>query len=287
VATGGTETVIEQDGKYYRVHSFTEVGSSTLNVTRPGVVEYLVVAGGGGGARNHLGGNNGGGGGGGLIHNSHLLQINSYPVNVGSGGAGFNPEISTNTQGDDSVFLGKVAVGGGTGNGGKGTDSSGGSGGGSGGTGGIETGGEALQVEGFGNNGGGSVDSAVSAGGGGGAGEPGSDGTESQGGKGGDGLYFGSTFGENLGENGWFAGGAGGTHDDSNLHGDRGIGGSGTVPENSSDSTNIDGYPNTGGGGAAVKRAGNRLNRSGNGGSGIVIVRYRIPKSEYEAEINS
>jgi len=49
VATGGTETVIEQDGKYYRVHSFTEVGSSTLNVTRPGVVEYLVVAGGGGG----------------------------------------------------------------------------------------------------------------------------------------------------------------------------------------------------------------------------------------------
>jgi len=47
IATGGTVTDITQDGKEYRVHTFTSDG--TFEVTRGGEVEYLVVAGGGAG----------------------------------------------------------------------------------------------------------------------------------------------------------------------------------------------------------------------------------------------
>jgi hypothetical protein len=41
IATGGTVTDITQDGKQYRVHTFTSDG--TLEVTREGEVEYLTV----------------------------------------------------------------------------------------------------------------------------------------------------------------------------------------------------------------------------------------------------
>jgi len=42
-ASGGTETVITQGGQFYRVHTYTDVGSSALTFTRGGAVEYLVV----------------------------------------------------------------------------------------------------------------------------------------------------------------------------------------------------------------------------------------------------
>lgn len=48
-AIGGTETVITEGGKFYRVHTFTDVGTSELKVLKGGDVEYLVVGGGGAG----------------------------------------------------------------------------------------------------------------------------------------------------------------------------------------------------------------------------------------------
>ena len=277
IASGGTVTDIAEGSIEYRVHTFTSDG--TLDVTRGGEVEYWIVAGGGGGDRSHRGGNNGGGGAGGVIFGHQSLQQGTYTVDIGDGGLGQTPDSSTES-GENTVFLGKTAIGGGRGNGGGGGDgrSAGGSGGGSGGTGGTEVGGISLQNTGFGNNGGGSDESSTSAGGGGGAGEPGGRGTSEQGGNGGNGLYFGNILGINLGDDGWFAGGAGGTHDDGSRQGRPGLGGAGVTPSDSDDDTAIDALQNTGSGGGAVKRGSDRDNRAGNGGSGIVIVRYRIGK---------
>lgn len=65
VATGGDfvhDRII--NGKCYRIHFFTTPGSSTLDVTESGNVEYLVVGGGGAGYGAHasLPGGSGGSG---------------------------------------------------------------------------------------------------------------------------------------------------------------------------------------------------------------------------------
>ena len=93
-ATGGTESLIEVGQDIFRVHSFTNVGSSSFNVTRGGEVEYLVVAGGGAGGRGFDTGFNfsrrSGGRGGGGSHLEGTLTISnpgSIPVSVGSGGS--------------------------------------------------------------------------------------------------------------------------------------------------------------------------------------------------------
>lgn len=98
VASGGTETVINDRGQLYRVHTFTNSG--TLTVTTAGSVECLVVGGGGAGGQTvgtyseTLGVPDyvwicctGGGGGGGVVSANLLLpSTGSYTITVGDGG---------------------------------------------------------------------------------------------------------------------------------------------------------------------------------------------------------
>lgn len=120
-ATGGTVTDIIDNGKPYRVHTFTSTGTSLFTVLNQGTigeVEYLICAGGGGGASD----NAGGGGGGGVLSSQRSgsspqpVSVQDYPVVVGSGGnsSGVSNSYQMTNGGDSSVF-GLTAVGGGRG----------------------------------------------------------------------------------------------------------------------------------------------------------------------------
>ncbi len=144
-AEGGDNVyTISVSGINYRVHEFTTPGSTALNFTRGGNVEYLVAGGGGGSG----GGSSGElydvpGGGGQVITGSTVVTAQSYTVIVGGGGL----YVSTNngTTGGDgiasSIFSitanpglgGSTARGGASGSGALGGNHSGcGSGGGAG-----------------------------------------------------------------------------------------------------------------------------------------------------------
>ena len=287
-ATGGTVTDITQDGVDYRVHTFTSVGTSSFQVTyapENAQVEYLVVAGGGGG------GYGGGGGAGGLINGTEELNPQSYTVVVGDGGDGIpSPRVDGNVSsnnGENSSFLGKTALGGGGTNSGSGND--GGSGGGGRSSSSSKGGSTGLQPTsedgGFGNGGGqnnpGDTESNEGSGGsGGGAGDAGQQPpTNSSGTSGGIGLDFSNTFGTGVGDNGYFAGGGGSTvahYRDSgppdSIAGFGGQGGGG----NGQPRSEVDGQPSTGGGGGGGIPDDLPNLRGGNGGSGIVIIRYPI-----------
>ncbi len=242
--SGGTVTAVDNT----IIHTFTSVGSTTLNCSGISArsTRVLVVAGGGGGGSGSNGG--GGGGAGGYLYDpSFSLANSSYSVAVGQGG-------SSSQNGGNSIFDSMTAVGGGTGSG------NGGSGGG------ANWGGSAgLGTSGQGNNGGSSLCTNF-GGGGGGPGAVGNDGVCHQGGFGGDGLtndISGTTVA--------YAGGGGGagTSGGSNSGGRGGLGGGGdgaTGIGNSGSSAST----NSGGGG------GGGFTSGGNGGSGIVIVAYSL-----------
>lgn len=260
-ATGGTVTDITDNGLNYRVHTFTNDGD--FEVTRDGEVEYLIVAGGGGGGGNGSFNRpraSGGGGAGGLLKGQTLVEPNLIPIVVGPGGAGTNN--GTGINGSDSSFGSVVAIGGG-GGGGQGGSVTGaaqnGNDGGSGGGAGRQAAARAKGTAGQGNDGG--INNQDDFGnGGGGAGGVGGDGTPPKAGDGGAGLSSDIT-----GDSIFYAGGgAGAAEDSTTAHGNGGIGGGGNAGQN--------GTANTGGGGGG---GGGVLN-SGSGGSGIVIVRYRI-----------
>src|SRR5690348_883831 len=104
--TGGTVTT----SGVYRIHTFTSNG--TLTCTGGGSANYLVVAGGGGGAS----GTGGGGGSGGVLAGTATLSSGSYTITVGSGGsAGASGAANNGGNGNDSLFDGLDAVGGGGG----------------------------------------------------------------------------------------------------------------------------------------------------------------------------
>lgn len=255
-ATGGT---VSMDGDFM-VHRFTTSG--TFQITSgSGWLEILVVAGGGGGGSSQ----GGGGGGGGVIHQQPGARVyfpGTYSITVGDGGA-------VNANGEASSFAGDfIAIGGGHG----GATNNAGNAGGSGGGAGAWVSGPALLggdgTVGQGNEGGDSNTSSEQgnpASGGGGAGTPGSPpASETQAGRGGDGIlvaidgtprYYGGGGGGGVGSG--FTPGAGG----------QGGGGSG-----GSDANGTPGTPNTGGGGGGTRPA----FTAGTGGSGVVIVRYRF-----------
>lgn len=260
------------------------------------VARVLIVAGGGGGALL-----NGGGGGGGVIE-AESLEFQSgdtITVFVGSGGGYHNlrnvspnPPVSTGSNGGDSYIIINslrtiTAIGGGKGewNSVDGTD------GGSGGAGGYyfsrqTTGGAALQTSGpdyigYGSAGGNSTglqNQPYSSPGGGGAGEPGQSVSPnaSPAGRGGDGIstdirgyteYFG----------GGGSGGAGGSsYTTAQTYQAQGGGGGCSTG-------NVNGVPNTGGGGAADNRPAGSYDATecGNGGSGVVILRLGRQASSY------
>lgn len=252
----------------YWVHTFT--GSGTFYAQEDLSLEYLVIAGGGGGGRIQAGSASGGGGGAGGYRSSVSGELSgqnssgepplsikarsAYQVLVGTGGAGGQTDRSRGTQGSSSILGPIIATGGGWGTGEFDIDGgAGGSGGGGGHWNSRQTsGGAGTAGQGF-------AGGNVQAGAGGGAGGVGDNGNLSTP-NGGVGLA--STI------TGEFVRRAGGGLPISSGSSARsatiwGGGGSKTSDNN--------GVANTGGGGGGSETG----LPTGNGGSGVVIVRYR------------
>jgi hypothetical protein len=257
----GGDTVTT-DGNYW-YHTFKTSGTFLLQ--RPTSVDYLVVAGGGGGG---VAGGGAGGlrstvtatGGGGSLESALSMAPGLYTVTVGAGGG---------TTGSDSVFSTVTSLGGGKG-GVTLTSGSNGVAGGSGGgantssSGTARTGGAGTANQGFA---GGNSDSgsggAERGGGGGGAGAVGANAVAPNGGNGGAGVAS-SISGSSVS----YAGGGGGTSN-AGTDGTGGSGGGGNSETGATGGQN--GTANTGGGGGGGYGV-----SIGNGGSGIVIVRYAV-----------
>lgn len=295
-ATGGITYMHQEDGNFYVCHKFLSDGDFILseNVT----ADILLVAGGGGGGY-QVGG---GGGAGGLIYRpSKDLSASTYSIVVGLGGNGSPNGSTEGTIGGDSTF-GSIltAKGGGRGaNHGvvtRAKDGGSGAGGSGNGSSQNESGGTSTQSSqsgdsgtyGFGNAGGEGEASNWSGGGGGGAGTKGEAATLLQaaniGGNGGSGKYYGDKFGTSVGEDGWFAGGGGGCGSTDHRHSYGGRGGGAKGYSNygyyhKGLTTGDDAISNTGGGGGGVRdfyNGSTNYTRAGNGGSGIIIVRYKV-----------
>ena len=257
-ATGGTKS---GSGDFI-IHTFTNVGSSTFTPTGSGTVEILVVAGGGGAGFD----GGGGGGAGGVITNTvSVTSGTEYTVVVGGGGAAAMYTTGNGAPGLNSQFGGLTAIGGAGGYSGHASitnTTTGGSGGGQG----FNEGGPGNGTPGQGNRGGyNSLNYA--GGGGGGAGEVGGNGSGVNGGNGGKGIQSGIS-----GVATWYGGGgAGGAWDGTGGTGGMGGGGNGGGARPATAGAN--GIANTGGGGGGNGYAAS--SDSGNGGSGIVIVRYK------------
>jgi hypothetical protein len=265
---------------YRQVSTFTSSGNFSVP-TGIQKVEVLVVAGGGGGGQDV----GGGGGGGGVVEafDYPVAPGTSIPITIGSGGRGANrgghPSANGETGGN-STFGSLTAFGGGGGGVWANNNAQGGgSGGGAGATPGAwnSFGGNGNQPDqsnlgatNYGNPGG-----ASSAGnaplygrgaGGGGAGTPGepSGPGHTGGGKGGDGIASSIS-----GDLQWYGGGGAGTNDQGTHAAYPGKGGGGQGKRSTGGAESyMDGTSGTGGGGAGG------TNEGGNGGPGIVIVRF-------------
>jgi len=272
VASGGIIDTYTVDGVNYKSHTFLTSGTF---VTTGGIADVLTIAGGGGGG----GPISGGGGAGGMVVSTNVtLPSGSLTVTVGGGGTGgYNTNIgsvTTGTNGSNSSINTISSTGGGTSQNYEGTGIDGGSGGGSprdGWNNGTITPGSG--VSGQGNDGGvgsatGGGDGYGSGGGGGGAGSVGGDAASGVGGDGGDGLSNLYRTGVNVT---YAAGGGGGTYNGTGGTGGSSIGGDGS---NGGSNTQTSGSTNTGSGGGGGGYSSYRT--GGNGGSGIVIVRYPI-----------
>lgn len=213
------------------------------------IVEALLIAGGGGGWYTA------GGGAGGMLSTTAVSVVPgiSYTISVGAGGA-------DSTSGQNSIFAGLSALGGGSGPTGTRYSTPGGSGGGS--LYSDRAGGSGTPGQGYpGGQGADGLVSYTSGGGGGGAGGAGSNASGQYGGPGGVGLQ--SSF---TGTSVYYAGGGsgGGDTQSQTIPGTNGGGGagSGTGGAGGPGTANLGG----GGGGAQSSR--------GNGGSGRVMIRY-------------
>jgi hypothetical protein len=260
--TGSVYTGDIVDGETpYRVHVFTGSGSFTPSIG--GEVEYLIVAGGGG-----VGGDvAGGAGAGGLLQGTVIVTPQTYTITVGGGGAGAavgSANSAGGTSGQNSSAFGLTAIGGGYAASINRNSLSGGSGGG--GTYLSFVGAAGTEGQGYSGGTGGSV--AYVTAGGGGSGAPGSSASGNDAGVGGIGRPSSIT-----GTTVFYAGGGGGGSSVGNLGAPGGLGGGGPGKDRTTIFPGWNGAPNTGGGGG-----GNAHPHYGgaNGGSGIVVVRYKI-----------
>ena len=263
-----------------------------LTFDNPTECDILIVGGGGAGGGGSGTGTGAGGGGGGqvqLIQSFQATAGSSYNVSVGKGGQGiFNTSYMTGSSGYNSSFDTYVSLGGGGGGvrnySGSATYTGGGAGGYGGGAG-----------DGTGYDGGlGGVSGAPAGqrGGGGGAGSGGDGGDYSgaSGGYGGIGIdrvgdfIFSEKFGTSIGylENGttWFGGGGGGSGESG--AGTNGVGRHGGTSGNNSTGISQSASWGGGSGGAVVLNAntdvdgdGSYDHKVGDGGSGIVLVKYK------------
>jgi hypothetical protein len=285
---GGTITDATIGGQAYRIHAFTATGNNKFYVTLnfSSTIDVLLVAGGGGGGGVTVNGASGGGGAGGLVLdlNRTITPGTIYTIVVGDGGAAGGNALVNGGNGGNTTGFGLTAKGGGGGGGSSDVStwlagSAGGSGGGGGGgdTNPNGAGGASTQP---GTNSGVTTDAGFAGGasasssgdcggGGGGAGEVGDTFQGSTVGngyniQGGDGLDMSSYFTTAFGDSGYFAGGGGAFARNDNIPRAGGLGGGGAGGSS--------GTANTGGGGGG-RDAGVS---AGAGGSGIVLVRYRI-----------
>ena len=257
----------------YRSHKFTSSGTWT-NTALVTSADVLIVAGGGGGGADNSGG---GGAGGMLVQTGVSVSAQNYSISIGGGGTGAYESSGDGgpyaTNGANSSALGYTAVGGGRGG------SAGGANANSGGSGGGGSGENANGTGGAGTSGQGNAGGNHNSGGGGGGGGKGAVGQRgnirgsTQGGLGGVGAQNNYETGSNQY---YAAGGNGG-----NENGDydtapavNGIGGR-TNPNNSSRGQN--GVDDTGsGGGACTHESSADSPAGGDGGDGVVIIRYAL-----------
>ena len=279
-ATGGTVT----DVGGYRIHSFTNDGAFVVTAGSRSC-EFLVVAGGGGG-----GGWGGGGGAGGyrnsvqgelsgsaISNEGQLTAVQgSYTIKVGNGGSRGTTGYTGGGPGGDSYIIGPGGINitsiGGAGGGWwqANVPAQGGSGGGGSGSGAGSQG-----TPGQGSAGGPGQGSQsgpyLGHGGGGGAGQIGGTGSGVIGGTGGNGLTS-SITGVAQQRAGGGGGHSPGLGNASVAPGGAGGGGKGGNYYNAAQADNGD--DNSGGGGGGNYGDNSRL--CGEGGSGIVIIRYAI-----------
>ena len=309
-ATGGTVTTCGN----CKIHTFTGPGTFTVSATAVcssnNVVSYMLVAGGGGGG---AGGSGGGGGGGGGFReiknpvnsytaspldgypsapNRITVTATSFPITVGSGGAGGtvthpggSPQ-TLSTAGNNSVFSTITAAGGGRGGDAAPTgspNSTGGSGGsGGGGTengptffpGGSGNTPPTSPAQGFNGGNAGPAGGGGGSGGGGGATQAGTTISPSAPANGGNGA----TTSISGSPTAYAGGGGGGSHTSCNF-GTGGTGGGGNAAPNAPAPPYIPGFAGTtnrgGGGGGGTARGNAQYLPAGNGGSGIVVIRYK------------
>ena len=303
-ATGGVTATHTAFGITYRTHTFTATGANSFVVSGVGTnptAQYMMIAGGGAGGARH----GGGGGAGGMIEGVMTLTAATYPITIGAGGVGRLADAKGNLGGN-TTFNSLTALGGG--GGGSWDDRDGLAGGSGGGASQVvpAAGGAATQPSsasgGFGFAGAQAQDAGTGHGsGGGGAGTAGtktsSNYRSGPGGGGRTSTIYGRTY--------FFAGGGGGgsweagappTGGQGGAGGGGGGGqaragfagpGGGMTPNGGG--TGVTGIPNStggdagansggggGGGGAYPPNTGYESTRGGNGGSGIVVVRYPI-----------
>jgi hypothetical protein len=307
-ATGGTITTSGN----CKIHTFTGPGTFTVsqvssNCAAENVVSYMVVAGGGGGGSSWR---SGGGGAGGFREvkapttpytaspldgypsapNRITVTAQAYPITVGGGGTGGGPALANvGTNGANSQFSTIIATGGGRG----GTynppcapdhpGQPGGSGGGGGGNnspsspvGGTGNTPPVSPAQGT-NGGNGNSDGSLSRGAGGGgasaAGTPSLPGNQGCGGAGVSSSITASPVA-------YAGGGGGGCYASTNSppsggSGGGGAGGFSTCGSSTGATAGSNATANTGGGGGG-KAGSSSANLSGNGGSGIVVIRYKF-----------
>ena len=308
---GGTETTVKIGSNFYRVHAFWDSGTFYMDDSIN--VDYLVIAGGGGGGNIASGG---GGAGGVRLSTGQALTNTNYTITIGAGGAGQSSSHGKGAEGVASSISGSglttiTATGGGGGAGGSGSGEgvvagTGGSGGGGSssatstyraGSAGINDGGTfgTATFQGYDGGDGTSNTAYYPGAGGGGAGGAGQDfqtATQKHPGDGGVGIstFWGMSQAETTtllaavsagvvesSDNNYryLAGGGAGATDGNATYkgiGGKGGGGNGEVatgtplaPEKGATNTG------SGGGGAAYVAT-----TYGDGGSGIVIIRYAI-----------
>ena len=311
-ATGGTVLTCGN----FKTHVFTGPGTFTVTcVGNPGgsdSVEYLVVAAGGGGGRGCAAGSAGAGGmrfrtdcGSASPFNAPAklpVCAQAYPITVGAAGAGAPPSPTSSaaagTNGSNSTFSTITSTGGGAGGAGNPTcqpspspstnnsGKPGGSGGGGGHNSGVAGTGNTPPVSpSQGNPGQASVPvNDDAAGGGGGAGAAATLGSPTTVANGGAGTYIPTTFigptAPSYGETGpqgrFFAGGGGASVRSSPANPVKGSGGLGGGADGiTGNNPGNNGSTNMGGGASGGASNGPAIS-GGNGGSGIVMIRYKF-----------
>tara|TARA_R100001594_G_scaffold92474_2_gene126787 strand:- start:1355 stop:2779 length:1425 start_codon:yes stop_codon:yes gene_type:complete len=303
VATGGTITTCGND----KIHKFTGPGTFAVTAVHPcatyNLVSYMVTAGGGGGSGGPSGDGGGAGGAGGFRElvsptapysasplngyptpgNRITVSATPYPITVGGGGSGTSAYQTAGGNGNPSVFSSITSTAGGGGGGNTTSALAGGSGGGGGG------GGSPPGANTFPGGAGNTPPVTPSQGNTGGTGGAVGPGTDQRGGGGGGATAVGANSQPpNMGGNGGagattsitgspvaYAGGGGGMSSPTqsgNSSGGTGGGGGGSGCGVAA----VAGGCNTGGGGGGAGGSIAPAPVTGaNGGSGVVIIRYR------------